>query len=103
MKTDREYRAFSFSDGTYSTIGMVAMGKGQVCVFGGDFCSEQINDIAVCISSGLTYRSMIVSFIEETFKGSDSGRIPLTGPYDGLSVFVSIGKYHCAYAERFDL
>ena len=101
--TFRECACFGFSNGTYSTVSIVQLGLGQVCIASGDFSSQQINDLAVAIASGLTYKSTVVSYEESVVRGSDSGKITLDSGHGNLSVYISVGKYFCPYAERYDL
>lgn len=101
-RTDGILKTGITDDGTHYSVTFMKKGNGQICICGGSFHSPQIHDLAISIASGLTYKSQIVDFKESEFNRSlsDSFTTPITVGH--LSVYISIGKYHCAYSERYD-
>lgn len=100
--TDRACLGVGYCDGSYNSVTLVECGKGQIAVFGGEFASRQIHDIAITIASGLTYKTTILDYHESEFNRSMSDSFAISGEHD-LSLYISVGKYHCAYAQRYDL
>lgn len=98
---DRMYLGVGYCNGSYNSVTLVECGKGQIAVFGGEFATRQIQDMAITIASGLTYRTTVVDYHESEFNRSVSDSFTMTG--DDMSLYISIGKYHCAYAQRYDL
>ena len=101
--TDRACLGVGYCDGSYNSVTLVGCGKGQIAVFGGEFTSRQIHDVAITIASGLTYRTTIVDYHESEFNRCVSDSFTISGAHDDLSLYISVGKYHCAYAQRYDL
>lgn len=102
-RTDGILKTGITDDGTHYSVTFIKKGNGQICICGGAFHSPQIHDLAISIASGLTFKSQILDFKESEFNRSlsDSFSMPVSAGY--LSVYLSIGKYHCAYSERYDL
>lgn len=90
-------------DGTHYSVTFIKKGSGQICICSHEFKSQQIHDLAISICSGLCYKSRIVDSNESEFKRNLSGSFVLPAVHGNLSVYISIGKYHCAYADRYDL
>lgn len=90
-------------DGTHYSVTFIQKGQGQICICSASFHSPQIHDMAISIASGLTYKSQMIDFKESEFNRSlsDSFDKPVSAGY--ISVYISVGKYHCAYADRYDL
>lgn len=86
-------------DEGHCTVSYIQKGSGQVCVTGGDYNMIQIRDMA--IACGLTYASVITESSHEEFRDSASGPYGIT-TVGNISLFVSIGGYFCAKAQRFD-
>ena len=100
----RQVLATGFTDGDslYSVV-FVEKGNGQIVMFSSGFSSPQIHDMAISIASGLTYKSQIIDFKESEFNRNLSDDLEKPTVHGNLSVYISVGKYHCAYAERYDL
>lgn len=90
-------------DGTHYSVTFIKKGNGQICICGGSFHSPQIHDMAISIASGLTYKSQVIDFKESEFNRSFSNSFVKPVPAGNISIYISVGKYHCAYAERHDL
>ncbi len=104
VDSGREVLGTGFTDdGTHYSVTLVGYGKGQICMFSNGFSSPQIHDMAITIASGLTYKSQIIDFKESEFNRNLSDYFDKPTTSGHLSVYISVGKYHCAYAERYDL
>ncbi|MCI6024366.1 MAG: hypothetical protein MRZ10_00280 [Methanomassiliicoccales archaeon] len=98
---DRMALGVGYCDGGYNSVTFVECGKGQIVVFGGEFTSRQIHDVAISIASGLNYRTKVIDYHESEFNRGLSDRFTLSGVHGDLSLYISVGKYHCAYAQRY--
>ena len=102
--TGRGILATGFTDdGSHHSVTFIQKGNGQICICASDFSSKQIHDMAISIASGLCYKSQIIDSQEKEFNRNTSGTLMIPTVHGNLSVYISVGKYHCAYAERFDL
>ena len=102
--TGRGILATGFTDdGSHHSVTFIQKGNGQICICASDFSSKQIHDMAISIASGLCYKSQIIDFDETEFNRSTSGTFDIPALHGNLSVYISVGKYHCAYAYRYDL
>lgn len=100
---DRMCLGVGYCNGSYNSVTFVECGKGQIVVFGGEFSSRQIHDVAISIASGLTYGTTVVGYHESEFNRSLSDSFDIPDGHGDLSLYISVGKYHCAYAQRYDL
>ena len=90
-------------DGTHYSVTFIEKGNGQICICSGELSSQQTHDLSISIGSGLTYKSQIVDFKESEFNRSMSDSFDMPTVHGNLSIYISVGKYHCAYAQRFGL
>ena len=84
------------------TVTSVRMGEGQVCIHGGDYNNEQIQDLSISVSSGLCPLTSVVDTRESEFNRSSSGTFETPVPA-GMSVYIYVGQYYPVFAQRFDL
>ena len=70
-------------------------------MFGGEFTSRQIHDVAISIASGLNYRTKVIDYHESEFNKGLSDKFVLSGVHGDISLYISVGKYHCAYDQRY--
>jgi hypothetical protein len=91
--------AMGFSRDGHSTVGMVPLGLGEVCVVSGAFSIEQMEDVAQLIASGVSCGSSV----ERTESGkvvrsTCTGEIPAEA---GSTLYINIGgtylKHGAAY------
>ena len=90
-------------DGRHNSVTFVGKGNGQICICAGSFSSQQIHDMAISICSGICYKTSIVDRCESEFNRNMTGSYEMPISHGNLSIYISIGKYHCAYAQRYDL
>ena len=88
-----------YSNGVCSVITYLGYGEGDVCVVSGEYSFPQIEDLAICIASGLTSDSAITDWQS----GVVSGRSVIgmdSGSGDNQSVYVQYGGYFCVFGKR---
>ena len=98
LPTDADYLCVGFSDGLRSSVTLVALGQGMVCVMGGEYSIFQRIDLAQVIASGIGPDSRILGCEKGNIYGSVEGNIPR-----GDSVYVIIGRDYAAYCERHEV
>jgi hypothetical protein len=93
--------SIGFTDGTYSSISFVKYGEGQICVIAGNYSSNQRDDCAQIISSGLSYDSKIIGMESGSVtRGTVYGAIDV-GSYANVQVYIYIGGYLTVYGHSF--
>lgn len=97
--TDRKTLVAGYTDGTYASITFVQMGRGQVCVIGGEFNSKQIRDLATSICSGLCYGSSVIDYAHGVVDNSATGVMHVSADHGNLRFYVYIGGYFCTYGQ----
>ena len=85
-----------FGDGEYSSIVFSPLGKGAVCVLGGGFDMNQLDDLGQILGAGVNLGTSLSAFREGTTDAS--GEIGMEG---GDSVYVYIGGTYARYGEDF--
>ena len=85
-----------FGDGEYSSIVFSPLGKGAVCVLGGGFDMNQLDDLGQILGAGVNLGTFLSAFREGTTDAS--GEIGMEG---GDSVYVYIGGTYARYGEDF--
>jgi len=83
-----------YSDGTQSSISLVGLGDGFVCIFGGDYSNFQRIDMAQTIASGISPSTVLVDHVH----GSVSGNASATAKA-GEHAYVFFGGYFAVYGE----
>ncbi len=88
--------ALGFGDGEYSSIVFTPLGKGAVCVLGGGFDMNQLDDLGQILGAGVNLGTSLVSVREGTTDAS--GELEMGG---GDSVYIYIGGTYARYGEDF--
>ena len=90
-----------YSENGYSSIAMVPMGSGMVCVFAGPFDINQFDDIGQVVASGVAFDSTIMEHERGDVK---RGEVSSGFVFDAASdptLYVYIGGTYTKFAEAF--
>ena len=90
-----------YSENGYSSIAMVPVGSGMVCVFAGIFDINQFDDIGQVVASGLAFDSIIIEHERGDVK---RGEVSSGFVFDAASdptLYVYIGGTYTKFAEVF--
>ncbi|AIZ57019.1 hypothetical protein Mpt1_c11570 [Candidatus Methanoplasma termitum] len=92
--------AMGFSEDGYSTVSMVPFGHGMICVLGGFYERQQVDDIGQIIASGMTCYSEILGIMNGNITRQTihlDQEIP--NDKDNVSVYVSIGGNYLTFGR----
>ena len=102
LSEGRRSTVMGFTDGTYCSIASVSVGKGAVCIYGGDLSNNQRNDIAQTIAMGIVPGTTVVAYDEGTVtRGTVEGSIEVSGT--GFRVYIYLGGYYPVYGTSVTL
>lgn len=87
--------SMGYCEGSLSTITLVALGDGAVCVVAGDYTIRQRMDLAQVVAACVGPGTILVDFEEGKVKGTSTGDIAL-----GDSVYITLGGFYPMYCER---
>ncbi len=96
----RDSLQMGFTDGTYSSIGLVGKGEGFVCVFGGVLSNDQRADVAQVLASGIGPDSHILDHRSGSVT-RETVSVPLESASPSDSVYVYLGGYFAVYGKSF--
>lgn len=83
-----------------STIGMVPLGNGSVCVFSGLFDIDLVDDIGQIISAGVTSKTVVAEHhVGEVTRSTESGSFEKFD--EGCHVYIYIGGTYTKFGEAF--
>jgi len=83
-----------YTDGSCNSITSLSVGKGSVCIFGGDYSSRQRIDLAQVIASGVGPETELVEYATGVMNHSINGTI---GKAD--AVYVVLGGFFPVYCR----
>lgn len=98
------YLALGYTEGGYVSAVLTSYGGGQVCVLGGDYRYEQIEDLAQIVASGICYCSQVVGCAYgDMARETVTGEITVAGSTDrNLSAYVYYGGFRPVYGRPFN-
>ncbi len=89
--------AMGFSRNGHSTVAIVPMGSGEVCVVSGAFSIEQMEDVSQIIASGVSCHSSIVDTESgKVVRSTVTGQIPANA---GSTLYICIGGTYLKHGE----
>ncbi len=97
LPLDVIHKEIGFNDGTYSSITLIGLGKGMLCILGGEYSNNQRSDLAQVVASGINHRSILI----DEYKGSVNGTVKnsldiLTCPD---TAYIFLGGYYLVYGK----
>ncbi len=95
---NKNSQILGFTDGTFSSIAFAKSGKGSVCVIGGGFDMNEIDDIGQIIAAGINYGTVLCGAEKSSIRGKITGE--LDSPPDGR-LYIFIGGTYARYGESF--
>ena len=91
---DRTYKGLGYTDGKHSSIGIVGLGDGMICILSGDYSNYQRIDMAQIIASGISPYTVIVQDLKGSVSGHTEGDLQ-----KGDHVYVILGGFFPVYCE----
>ena len=94
LPEDCDYLTLGFTDGSRSSITMMKVGDGFICVIGGEYTIRQRLDLAQMVASGIGPDTEIVDTVVGSVSGVEKGTLA-----KGDFVYITLGGYYPVYGE----